>query len=94
MIADIQKEILKLSEEWHEIVCEGIHKDRDCHWYIQSEWSYGLKPKYYVRHHGHIADEIEAKCETYEDALITLKKIIKRAIERENEIGKNTIIDY
>ncbi len=48
MTDDIQKDILKLTEEWHELVCEGIHKDRDCHWYIESVWSYGLSPKYFA----------------------------------------------
>ena len=86
MTADIHKEILKLTEEWHELVCEGIHKDRDCHWYIESVWSYGLGPKYFVRHYGNVTDDIEAKCDTYEEALQTLKRIIKRAIEREREL--------
>ena len=33
-----------------------------------------------------LIDDIEAKCDTYEEALHTLKKIIKRAIEREKEL--------
>lgn len=86
MTADIQKEIIALTEEWHELICADIHKDRDCHWYIESVWSYGLAPKYFVRHYGNIIDDIEAKCDTYEEALHTLKKIIKRAIEREKEL--------
>jgi hypothetical protein len=59
MTDDIQKEILALTEEWHELVCAEIHKDRDCHWYIESVWSYGLLPKYFVRHYGNIIDDIE-----------------------------------
>ena len=86
MTDDIQKDILKLTEEWNELVCDVIHKDRDCHWYIESVWSYGLSPKYFVRHYGNITDDIEAKCDTYGEALHTLKKIIKRAIEREKEL--------
>jgi hypothetical protein len=86
MNTDIQKEILVLTEEWHELVCAEIHKDRDCHWYIESVWSYGLLPKYFVRHYGNIIDDIEAKCDTYEEALHALKKIIKRAIERQKEL--------
>jgi RNA binding exosome subunit len=47
-----------------------------------------LLPKYFVRHYGNIIDDIEAKCDTYEEALHALKKIIKRAIERQKELEK------
>jgi hypothetical protein len=88
MTDDIQKEILALTEEWHELVCAEIHKDRDCHWYIETRWSYGEKPKYRVFHNGYITDDIEIACDSYETALTELRNILKRAIEREKELEK------
>ena len=82
-MTDINKQILDLSNEWHELISEGIHKDRDCHWYIETIWSYGLVPKYFVKHNGYISDDIEIPCSSYEDALIQLRNVLKIVIERE-----------
>lgn len=32
------------------------HKDRDCHWAIVKEWSYGEAPTYHVDHEGYLHD--------------------------------------
>lgn len=85
---DIQKQILKLTEEWYELVSGNHHKDRDCHWYIETRWSYGEKPEYRVFHNGYVTDNIEIACDSYETALIELRNILKRAIEREKELDK------
>lgn len=81
-------EINILSEQWYELVGQDHHKDRDCHWYITTTWSYGLPPKYKIEHHGYILDEFLIECNTYESALIELRRLIQRAIERHNETQK------
>ncbi len=87
-MTDIQKQILKLTEEWYELVSGNHHKDRDCHWYIETRWSYGETPEYRVFHNGYVTDDIEISCDSYETALIELRNILKRAIEREKELDK------
>ena len=89
MTADIQKEIIKLTEEWHELIGgDHHHKDKDFHWYIETRWSYGEKPKFRVFHNGHVTDDIEIACDSYETALAELRTIIKRAIQRKKETKK------
>ena len=88
MTANIQEDIVKLSEEWYELISGNHHKDRDCHWYIETRWSYGEQPKFRELHHGYITDDIEIACDSYETALMELRTILKRAIEREKESEK------
>jgi hypothetical protein len=87
-MTDIQKDIVKLSEQWHDLISGDHHKDKDCHWYIETRWSYGEQPKYRVLHHGYVTDNIEITCVSYETALMELKTILKRAIERQKELEK------
>lgn len=87
-MTDIQKDIVKLSEEWHDLISGDHHKDKDCHWYIETRWSYGEPPEYRVLHNGYVTDDIEISCNSYEAALTELRTIIKRAIEREKESEK------
>jgi hypothetical protein len=88
MTDDIQKDIVKLTEEWYELISSNHHKDKDCHWYIETRWSYGEKPEYRVLHNGYVTDDIEIACDSYETALTELRIILKRAIEREKELEK------
>ena len=87
-MTDIQKDIVKLSEQWHDLISGDHHKDKDCHWYIETRWSYGEPPEYRVLHHGYVTDDIEITCISYEKALMELKTILKRAIERQKELEK------
>jgi len=87
-MTDIQKDIVKLSEQWHDLISGDHHKDKDCHWYIETRWSYGEPPEYRVLHHGYVTDDIEITCISYEKALMELKTILKRAIERQKELKK------
>lgn len=75
-------EISKLTEEWYNLIGPEHHKDRDCHWHINTTWSYGNSPVYVVEHFGYIINEqIIKTCATYEDALKTLKIILKKEID-------------
>ena len=33
-MTDVQEDILRLSEEWHDLISGDHHKDKDCHWYL------------------------------------------------------------
>lgn len=78
----IIEEITELTDEWYVLIGKDHHKDRDCHWYIETKWSYGFPPKYLVCHHGYIVDEIEEECDTYELALTRLKDILTEEIKQ------------
>lgn len=75
------EEITELTDEWYTLIGPDHHKERDCHWYIETRWSYGNPPKYTVWHHGYILDRIEEDWNTYELALGRLKEILTREIE-------------
>jgi|LakMenE18May11ns_1017448.scaffolds.fasta_scaffold9958894_13 hypothetical protein len=75
------EEITKLTEYWYKLIGPNHHKDRDCHWYIETKWSYGEKPKYVVQHYGYLIDRIEEECENYELALEFLKNTLTYEIE-------------
>ena len=77
------QEVTKLTEDWYRLIGKDHHKDKDCHWYIETKWSYGLSPTYIVRHYGYILDEVDEEFETYEEALNFLKDFLIKSIEEE-----------
>jgi hypothetical protein len=86
----IEDEITGLSEKWYELISAGGHKDRDCHWYLESRWSYGLPQVYVVVHDGGVFERVEEEFDTYEEALEGLKGYLERAIsEEEAERGED-----
>ena len=84
----IIEEITELSDEWYTLVGPSHHKDRDCHWYVETKWSYGQPPTYAVQHYGYILDRIEEECDSYEEALTVLRDILKEKIEEEKKSQK------
>ena len=89
---NIIEEITKLTDEWYNLIGPRHHKDRCCHWYIETKWSYGQPPTYEVQHWGYIRDEVRVVCSSYNDALVALKAELQNAIREEKEIG-DTIKD-
>ena len=87
-------DITKLTEEWYRLIGKDHHKDRDCHWYIETVWSYGSSPVYNVRHHGYILDEVGEEFETYEKALNYLHEFLTKAIEEEKLSQEQEDLDY
>ena len=85
--------ITKLTEEWYKLISGEHHKDRDCHFYIETEWSYGYPPKYFVRHYGYILDEVQEEYETYEKAQDGLISLLSKAIDDE-KVHQATVEDF
>jgi hypothetical protein len=78
------EEITKLSEDWYFLIGKDHHKDRDCHWYIETKWSYGHPPMYTVQHFGYIIHpNVEIECHSYDEALTLLKNLLKQHIAEE-----------
>ena len=82
---EIIEEITRLTDEWYCLIGKDHHKDRDCHWYIETRWSYGNPPEYTALHYGYIRDQVEVVCSSYNDALIALKAELENAIKEEKE---------
>lgn len=85
----IEDEITGLTEKWYELIGDN-HKDRDCHWYVEARWSYGLTQVYVVVHDGQIFERVDEEFDTYAEALEGLKGYLERAIsEEEAERGED-----
>jgi hypothetical protein len=82
---NIIEEITILTDEWYRLIGPTHHKDRCCHWYIETKWSYGQPPKYSVQHFGYILDDIVEECDSYDEALVGLKNILIEKIEEEKK---------
>lgn len=82
---DLIEEITKLTDEWRSLTVSDHCKDRDFHWYIETKWSYGFPPKYFVQHWGYILGDIQEEFDSYEDALLGLKNILVKKIEEEKK---------
>jgi hypothetical protein len=76
------EQITELTTEWQTLVyAQGHHKDKDCHWSIETRWSYGDSPRYVVQHYGYIRpNEINVKYSTYPEAVRGLKLVLEEAI--------------
>jgi hypothetical protein len=82
---EILDQITELSKEWYILIGGDHHKDRDCHFYINTVWSYGQKQKYRVEHYGYIIEEIEEEFDTYREAAEFLLNKITEMIKIEKE---------
>ncbi len=78
----IIEEITELTAEWYKTIGPDHHKDRDCHWYIETKWSYGQPPLYTIQHFGYILDDIKENWSTYELALERLKETLTEEIKQ------------
>lgn len=83
MKSKTEKQITELSSQYYNLISTDHHKDRDCHWTIETKWSYGQPPVYVVEHRGYLHETERATFDSYEGALSYLKSEIKDAIEIE-----------
>lgn len=77
------EKITKLAEEYHGLIAGQKHKAGDCHWKIETRWSYGNAPVFIVSHNGYLHRMEETICGSYEAALAVLRDELKDAIEIE-----------
>jgi len=84
------EEITELTKQWYKTIGDLHHKDRCCHFYVESKWSYGQPPKYFVRHFGYLLGDIEEEFDSYEEALNGLKKILKKEVAEFQNDTKET----
>lgn len=85
---EILNQITELSKEWYILIGGDHHKDRDCHFYINTVWSYGQQQKYRVEHFGYLYRDVEETFDTYKEAAEFLMNTLKTMIDREKNIEK------
>ena len=78
-----EKQITELAEKYYELISGEHHKDSDCHWTIETKWSYGKPPMFIVEHRGYLHDTERSTFDSYETALAFLRDELKDAIEIE-----------
>jgi hypothetical protein len=85
----LTEDITKLTEEWYFLIGKDHHKDRDCHWYIETKWSYGYEPVYTVQHFGYVIHpDVEIEYSSYYEALRGLKELLTQHIAEEKRNQK------
>lgn len=76
----ILDEITTLAAEYYALVGKDHHKDRDCHWYIETKWSYGEPPKFIARHYGYVSEELDDSFDSYREAAVGLRAYLRDSI--------------
>ena len=76
-----QEKIVILTEAWYNYVSLDHHKDKDCHFYISTKYSYGNPPVYLVEHRGYVTS-FEDVCGSYE---LAEKSMIRQLTGKINE---------
>lgn len=80
------QKIIELNKLWYNLVACEFHKDRDCHFYIITDYQYGEKVVYTVQHVGYINHSYEdTDWDTIEEAEVELIKVISKSIINEIE---------
>lgn len=89
----MSREIIKLTGLWCQIVCFDHHKDRDCHWYINTVYSYGEPPVFRIEHNGYIGGNISGEYKTYYEAERGIVYALQDLIAAEVDWSKNVLAD-
>jgi hypothetical protein len=86
----LSDEIVRLSGIWYELVNVDHPKDKDCHWSIETTYSYGDGPRFTVWHDGYVYKRVSKEYKTLRAALTGLRDELKRAIQHQ----KSWAIEY
>lgn len=90
----MNKKLQEILLDWQKYVAPHHHKDRDCHFQITINYSYGQKPTYSIDHYAYIGKEIhEIGIESLKEAEKILYKSILGKI-RDEFLGANEILKY
>jgi hypothetical protein len=90
---ELIQSITNLTNQWYKLIGPEHHKDRDCHWYLNTCWSYGDEPSYVVKHNGYLLDPIEKSFPSHIEALKFLKSKLIKAIEEEKLAQKDSELE-
>jgi hypothetical protein len=91
---ELIQEVTKQTEIWLNLIRGDHHKDRDCHFHIDTIWSYGEPPKYEAWHHGYIINgRFNETYNSYDEALEGLLNFLKIEIKKEEAWQKENNLD-
>lgn len=74
----LTEQLLKL---WYELIGGDHHKDRDCHFYIERNFSTYKRSKWRLHHRGYLLDDIEEVYNTYKEAEKGLQELLTEKIK-------------
>jgi hypothetical protein len=79
------EKIIELNKIWYRLIAGDHHKDRDCHFRINTHYFYGDHVEYEVEHHGYILRDIDVvEFGTLEDAQnYLIEQVLKKGIIEE-----------
>lgn len=69
-----------LLELWYELIGGDHHKDRDCHFYIERNFSTYKKSEWRLYHQGYWIDDYEETFNTYKEAEKGLQDLLAEKI--------------
>lgn len=75
--------ITSLTGQYMELIRNDHHKDRDCHFYIYTTWSYGEPPRYSIHHSGYInaiGPEYDSYYDSYKEAESYLFRFLQEIV--------------
>ena len=81
----ISEQITELSDKWYRLISSDHHKDRDCHWYVETAYSYGNPPVYTAYINGYLFSDQGEERKSYGIAELDLLNMIKDAIKDRKE---------
>jgi hypothetical protein len=81
----ISEKIVDLTAKWFRYIGPTHHKDRDCHWYIETKYSYGRPPVYSAYINGYLFSDQREDRDNFPQAEKDLLDMIKEAIQTEWE---------
>lgn len=103
----LYEQIRKLTDQWYALIGIDHHKDCDCHFYIETIWSYGDGPRFVSCHYGYIIDQSKFQEDMpreavygggykegfleYEDALVWLRDRLQEMIKEEQDFQRERI---
>jgi len=79
---------------WYDIIGQGHHKDRDCHFYIEREYSTYRPGGWRAYHNGYILKDYNEEFPTFEQALQGLLTFLLEKIAEEISLTINQFDDH
>lgn len=81
----ISEKIVDLTDKWYRYIGPMHHKDRDCHWHIETSYSYGEKPTYTAFINGYLFSDQREPRDNFAQAEKDLLDMVKEAVQTEWE---------
>lgn len=78
---------------WYQLVNLGHHKDRDCHWNLETTYSYDGRLAFRVSHYGYVHREVDRECASYPEAEAALLEELVKAFEEQFESAEERAKD-